>query len=355
MWQLQRMAAMAFDLRTPGRIRAKCTCPSTTPYLKWAACLRSSHHGTMASWTNQDPCQCRGHVHLYLKEVGQGVQHIASRVEDLPTLVAGWNLAPGKVCCWRNKGFWFSFGLGAYAFACWFYSCFAENYFDRFWALCGHLGHLISSIWREDSRLLCQVGSVCFGRIFCPVASRVEHAPSRCGMVLRCREPMTCERWLAPACRFCPSPDLTMAASLPGRSHSEGPLNRARSQGWQGYIFSAALQGWDEIRKVFSSMNTVVMKSSRTVLLRRGGRSPEYAGNVFAPPANHTQKIKSGCEQHIFGPSGPKKKGGQPENILPLLLRTLTRVPTWNFELISHLNLGFERILMNYISRYHNR
>lgn len=91
MWQLQRMAAMAFDLRTPGRIRAKCTCPSTTPYLKWAACLRSSHHGTMASWTNH-PCQCRGHVHLYLKEVGQGVQHIASRVEDLPSLVAGWNL-----------------------------------------------------------------------------------------------------------------------------------------------------------------------------------------------------------------------------------------------------------------------
>jgi len=28
-----------------------------------------------------------GHVHLYLKEIGQGVQHIASRVEDLPTLV----------------------------------------------------------------------------------------------------------------------------------------------------------------------------------------------------------------------------------------------------------------------------
>lgn len=28
-----------------------------------------------------------GHVHLYLKEVGQGVQHIASRVEDLPSLV----------------------------------------------------------------------------------------------------------------------------------------------------------------------------------------------------------------------------------------------------------------------------
>ncbi|CAJ1397729.1 unnamed protein product [Effrenium voratum] len=28
-----------------------------------------------------------GHVHLYLKEIGQGVQHIASRVEDLPALV----------------------------------------------------------------------------------------------------------------------------------------------------------------------------------------------------------------------------------------------------------------------------
>lgn len=26
-------------------------------------------------------------MHLYLKEIGQGVQHIASRVEDLPTLV----------------------------------------------------------------------------------------------------------------------------------------------------------------------------------------------------------------------------------------------------------------------------
>lgn len=29
----------------------------------------------------------QGHVHLYLKEIGQGIQHIASRVEDLPTLV----------------------------------------------------------------------------------------------------------------------------------------------------------------------------------------------------------------------------------------------------------------------------
>jgi len=28
-----------------------------------------------------------GHVHLYLKEIGQGVQHIASRVSDLPALV----------------------------------------------------------------------------------------------------------------------------------------------------------------------------------------------------------------------------------------------------------------------------
>ena len=39
---------------------------------------------------------CQGHVHLYLKEIGQGVQHIASRVEDLPTLVAG--LEGSKVC-----------------------------------------------------------------------------------------------------------------------------------------------------------------------------------------------------------------------------------------------------------------
>jgi len=28
-----------------------------------------------------------GHVHLYIKEIGQGIQHIASRVADLPTLV----------------------------------------------------------------------------------------------------------------------------------------------------------------------------------------------------------------------------------------------------------------------------
>lgn len=27
-------------------------------------------------------------MHLYLKEIGQGVQHIASRVEDLPTLAS---------------------------------------------------------------------------------------------------------------------------------------------------------------------------------------------------------------------------------------------------------------------------
>merc|ERR1719189_1761327 len=28
-----------------------------------------------------------GHVHLYLKEIGQGIQHIASRVQDLPCVV----------------------------------------------------------------------------------------------------------------------------------------------------------------------------------------------------------------------------------------------------------------------------
>merc|ERR1712066_921542 len=28
-----------------------------------------------------------GHVHLYLKEIGQGIQHIASRVQDLPSVV----------------------------------------------------------------------------------------------------------------------------------------------------------------------------------------------------------------------------------------------------------------------------
>jgi len=32
-----------------------------------------------------------GHVHLYLKEIGQGVQHIASRVADLPALVQNAN------------------------------------------------------------------------------------------------------------------------------------------------------------------------------------------------------------------------------------------------------------------------
>jgi len=32
-----------------------------------------------------------GHVHLYLKEIGQGVQHIASRVSDLPALVQNAN------------------------------------------------------------------------------------------------------------------------------------------------------------------------------------------------------------------------------------------------------------------------
>eukprot|EP00729_Bicosta_minor_P006528 gene6528-10749_t len=32
-----------------------------------------------------------GHVHLYLKEVGQGIQHLASRVENLPAFVANAN------------------------------------------------------------------------------------------------------------------------------------------------------------------------------------------------------------------------------------------------------------------------
>ena len=32
-----------------------------------------------------------GHVHLYLKEVGQGIQHLASRVENLPAFVANVN------------------------------------------------------------------------------------------------------------------------------------------------------------------------------------------------------------------------------------------------------------------------
>ena len=32
-----------------------------------------------------------GHVHFFLKEIGQGIQHLASRVNDLPKFVAGVN------------------------------------------------------------------------------------------------------------------------------------------------------------------------------------------------------------------------------------------------------------------------
>ena len=34
-----------------------------------------------------------GHVHFYLQEIGQGVQHVANRVEDLPHFVNEVNIA----------------------------------------------------------------------------------------------------------------------------------------------------------------------------------------------------------------------------------------------------------------------